>query len=50
MSNIAAIWILIVFLICMFICGIVSGNVQYKFFALGGIATMVYLLILSFFD
>lgn len=50
MNNIAAIWILIVFLICMFICGIVSDNTQYKFFALGGFSTIGYLIVLSFFD
>lgn len=50
MNNVAAIWILILFLICMLICGMVSGNVQYKFFALGGFATIGYLMILSFFD
>ena len=50
MSNIAAIWILIVFLICMLICGMVGDNVQYKFFALGGVATIGYLMVLSFFD
>lgn len=50
MNNIAAIWILIVFIVCLFICGMVSGNEQYKFFALGGIATLSYLMILSFFD
>lgn len=50
MSHIVAIWILIVFLICMFFCGMVGDNVQYKFFALGGISALVYLLILSFFD
>lgn len=50
MSNVAAIWILIVFLICMLICGIAGDNVQYKFFALGGFATIGYLMALSFFD
>lgn len=50
MNNIAAIWILIVFLICMLVCGIVSDNTQYKFFALGGFSTIGYLMVLSFFD
>lgn len=48
MNKIGAIWVLIVFLICMLICGIVSDNTQYKFFALGGFSTLGYLMVLSF--
>lgn len=50
MSNIFAMWILIICFISMFIYGVEGDNVQCKFFALGVLATLGYLLIFSFFD
>jgi len=45
-----SIWVFVYILLLavMLIMGV--SNDQYKFFALGGLATMGYLLVLSFFD